>query len=218
MDASFWLERWQNGDIGFHRDEFHPALNAHWMRLEVPPPATVFVPLCGKSLDMQWLARRGHRILAVELSELAVDAFFAEQRREPSTRREGPFAIKSAGPFEIWCGDIFQLPEAPLATVGAVYDRASLVAFPPRMQSEYAGWLATSLPAAPALIVSLAYDESQMNGPPFSIPERRVRELLEGHYTLEVLERKDALKLNDNLRKRGLTALVETVFLARKHA
>jgi thiopurine S-methyltransferase len=216
MDTSFWIERWQKGDIGFHRDAAHPALDAHWAKLDISSSSTVFVPLCGKSLDMEWLARRGHRVLGIELSQLAIDAFFKGQGLEPTVRQEGSFAIKSAGPYELWCGDIFELPPAALAEIAAVYDRASLVAFPPQRQGDYIHWLATSLPEVPMLLVSLGYDENEMNGPPFSIPEKRLRELAKGHLSLKVLSQYGAIEDNPGLRKRGLNSLEETVYLAQR--
>ena len=49
------------------------------------------MPLCGKSLDLLWLAAQGHRVLGVEISPLAVDAFFAEQDLTPTVTDEPPF-------------------------------------------------------------------------------------------------------------------------------
>ena len=216
MEPSFWHERWQKGDIGFHRDAPHAALDRHWGALGVAPPATVFVPLCGKSLDMAWLADKGYRVLGVELSQLAIDAFFSGQNLTPQTRQEGPFTISTAGPYEIWCGDLFALPAEALRDVAAVYDRASLVALPPPTQNDYANWLSTMIDKAPILLVGLAYDETEMNGPPFSIPQPRVRELLGDSFDIDVLSDEDVMEANAGMKKRGLTALQETVYRARR--
>jgi thiopurine S-methyltransferase len=216
MEPSFWLERWQNSDIGFHNEAYHPALQAHWSKLGVEPPASVFVPLCGKSLDMEWLALRGHMVIGVELSEVAVDAFLDSQNLTPAEEARGEFIIKSAGPYEIWCGDLFALPEERLASVSAVYDRASLVALPPPMQTRYAQWLKKKLPDTPALIVSLGYDQTEINGPPFSLPEARVSELFNDHYDLQILSSDEVIENNAALKKRGVTKLRETVYLARR--
>lgn len=216
MEHAFWLERWQKGEIGFHRDVYHAALDAHWDKLGAPAQSTVFVPLCGKSLDMEWLARRGHRVIGVELSDIAIDAFFESQGLKPTERQAGDFLVKSAGPYEIWCGDIFTLPQSALESVAAVYDRASMVAFEPAMQPRYAQWLASSLGQAPILLVALDFDQSEMSGPPFSVPEARIDELFAGSFAIERLSRNDALDANGPLRKRGLTGLSETVHLLRK--
>ncbi len=86
MDPAFWQERWKNQDIGFHQPEFHALLQKYWSRLDLRPGSPVFVPLCGKSLDMVWLAQQGHRVIGAELSELAIDDFFAERGLDPTAR------------------------------------------------------------------------------------------------------------------------------------
>ena len=58
----------------------------YWPRLELASDAPVFVPLCGKSLDMVWLAQQGHRVIGAELSQRAIDDFFAERGLAPTTR------------------------------------------------------------------------------------------------------------------------------------
>jgi len=216
MEASFWHERWEKGDIGFHRDAFHTSLDRHWDKLDIKSASTVFVPLCGKSLDMAWLAGKGHRIVGVELSQFAINAFFESQNLTPETRKVDHHTVSAAGSFELWCGDIFGLPADALRDIAAVYDRASLVALPADTQETYANWLSTKIPNAPILLVGLSYDQREMNGPPFSVPHSRVTELLASSYDLDVLSDEGALDANTGLRKRGLTALQETVYRARR--
>ena len=81
LEKEFWLERWRTNQIGFHQTDFNARLMQHWPTLGVPNDARVFVPLCGKSRDMLWLAQQGHPVLGVELSPTAVEAFFAEATR-----------------------------------------------------------------------------------------------------------------------------------------
>ncbi len=76
MHKDFWQERWAHNEIGFHLDDVHPGMRRHWPRLALPDGATVLVPLCGKSLDLAWLAGQGFNVVGVELSEKAVEAFF----------------------------------------------------------------------------------------------------------------------------------------------
>src|SRR3546814_8021419 len=100
----------------------------HGPPLGLATGSRVFVPLCGKSLDMAWLAARGHRVLGVELSPLAVGQFFDENGLAP-TKRESPLGTHfTAGPIEIICGDAFALDAQTLADCAAVYDRAALIA------------------------------------------------------------------------------------------
>lgn len=219
LTPDFWIERWQKGDIGFHQPEGNDLLVRHWPALGAPPGSTVFVPLCGKSLDMVWLAAQGHRVIGIELSPLAVDDFFREQGVEADTRAQGRFVVRSAGPITIWCGDIFELPAEVTREVAAVYDRAALVAFPRSLQGRYAQKLGELLPAAaPMLLVSLAYPVGQIPGPPFSTPLMNVAELFGDTYDVDVLETRDGLAKSPPLKARGVTSLEETAYVLRRKA
>jgi len=213
MDHSFWLERWRTKDIGFHQPTFDPAIDKYWSHVGAAPGSRVFVPLCGKSLDMVWLADHGYGVVGSELSEQAVDEFFAERGLVPDVRREGAFAVKSAGPYEIWCGDFFALPPSAVAGVGAVYDRAALVALPADMQHSYAEKLNALLPAAPILLITIDYDQRQMPGPPFATPPKVIDELFSDRYRRVELVSKDVLGGNPRFMQRGLTSLTGTVSL-----
>ncbi|CFX06324.1 Thiopurine S-methyltransferase [Candidatus Filomicrobium marinum] len=216
MEPEFWIKRWETGDIGFHRDEVQAGLSEFWPQIAQNTETRVFVPLCGKSLDMRWLAARGHSVLGVELSAQAVEAFFENERLEPELRREESFSVYSAGPFEIWCGDLFQLPEGVLANVSYFYDRASLVALPPDMRAKYARRLGEVLkPEVSGLLVSLSYNPAEMSGPPFSVSKVEVEKLFGDRFAIDLLSERDALAGNANLIKRGLTGLVETCYRLR---
>jgi thiopurine S-methyltransferase len=219
MDRTFWLERWHRREIGFHHDKVQPALETYWPGLNVPKGATVFVPLAGKSLDMVWLRDQGYRVVGVELSEVAVQEFFAERGVTPSVRKDGPFTVSFADQIELWCGDFFALNATALPPLDAAYDRAALVAMPDDMQPRYAAKMTELMPAgAPILLVGLDYNQSEMKGPPFAIPEAEIRKLFEDHFAVEVLGVRDGLAKNDHLAKRGVTRLEEATYLLKRRA
>lgn len=215
MDHEFWLERWKTQNIGFHQPEFEPALDKFWPRVALPAGARVLVPLCGKSLDMQWLAEHAHPVVGAELSEQAVDEFFAERELVPNVRREGDFLVKSSGPYEIWVGDFFALPPSAVAGVAGVYDRAALAALPADMQRRYADKLKALLPSAPILLITVDYDQRQMEGPPFATSPKMVDDLFADRYERIDLVSKDVLAGHPQFKQRGLTALTGAVFLLR---
>ncbi len=213
----FWHARWQRGEIGFHQPDVHELLVKHWPVLNLRTGSEVLVPLCGKSRDMLWLASQGHTVTGVELSPIAVDDFFKENGLTPEARTEGPFTVKQAGPISIWCGDIFALPAAAMDRVAAVYDRASLVAFPGPIQSRYARKLTDTLPSdAPILLVSLAYPPDEMEGPPFSTSLSQVASLFGATHSIALAEARDGLEASPNLKERGLSALEEAVYILRR--
>lgn len=210
MDHAFWLDRWQRADTGFHQAAAHDMLARHWPALGVAPASLVLVPLCGKSLDLVWLAEHGHEVVGTELAELAVQQFFTERSRQPALVTKGGFTVVRAGPYEIWCGDHFNLDPSVTRRARGVFDRAALVAMPRLMQDDYADKLAELImPGTIVLLVTLDYDPSQMEGPPFPITATRVEELFARNFRIELLERRDGLEASPNLKKRGLTWLDE---------
>jgi len=216
VDANFWRERWQNKDIGFHQPVIHDLLQKHWPQLGLAAGSPVFVPLCGKSLDMVWLAEQGHRVIGAELSEIAIDDFYSERGLEPAVRGVGNFTVKSAGAYQLWCGDIFELPREAVTDVAGIYDRAALVAFPADLQERYAAKLTELTPAnAPILLVTLDYESERMAGPPFAVPRAQVDRLFSKSYAITELECRNALDTNPRFRQRGLTALEECAFVLR---
>lgn len=217
MEDSFWLERWRTNDIGFNLPKPHAALAEHWPRLGVAAGSTVLVPLAGKSIDMAWLAEHGHGVIGVELSPEAVAGFFHERSRAPGTTSEYGFQVSRAGPFELWCGDFFAMPETATRRIGAVYDRAALVAMPHVMQARYVQKLAQLTPPdVPVLLIALDYDPSEMSGPPFSLPQQRIEVLTHGLFSVEFVATIDGLLASPRLKDRGLSRLTETVCILRR--
>ena len=218
MDREFWLERWQKQEIGFHQDEVNPHLLQYWPGLDLNEGSEVFVPLCGKSRDMFWLRNRGHAIVGVELSDIAVKSFFAEHGYVPVKCSRGEFDIFEADGIRLLCGDFFELTGADLKDVTSVYDRASLVALPPDMREHYAMHLIDILrPSARILLVTFDYPQNEMSGPPFSISPEEVERLFGKRTEISLLAQENMLESNPRFRERGLTRLHENIFvLTRK--
>jgi thiopurine S-methyltransferase len=208
MDPQFWHDRWERNEIGFHQDAVHADLRQHWPSVGARPGALVFAPLCGKSLDLAWLVAQGHRVLGVELSMIAAEAWFASQGLEPTRSSEGPFTRLDAGGCAILVGDFFALEPAQFAGAGAWYDRAALIALPAAMRLRYSAQLAWLLPAGtPGLLVTIDYPQEQMPGPPFAVPAAEVQQLYAGAFSLELLSHRDLLANEPGLAARGLKSL-----------
>ena len=217
MQPEFWHSRWGSNQIGFHQEEVNPYLSRWWGEMGLQPGSRVLVPLCGKSLDLSWLAAQGFDVMGVELSSLAVEDYFREQGVQPVVTERGAFKVYETGPVTIWCGDIFKLSAADVETCQGVYDRAAMIAFPQDMREQYALHLSEILPlGCKGLLITLDYDQSQKQGPPFSVPDAQVQQWLSPVWTLEVLEELDVLANNWKFLKNGLTRLVERVYRLEK--
>ncbi len=194
MDPDFWNQRWREGRIGFHQQQVTPLLELYWDAVEVPPGGRVLVPLAGKSLDLLWLAERGHRVLGVELSKLAVEQFFAEHNLSPTLTRTSNGMLYSAGEIDLLCGDVFTVDTPLLADCTGVYDRAALIALPPALRARYVGEIYARLPkGCRGLLVTLEYPQHEKAGPPFSVEADEVHARFEAEWMLMLLERRDIL-------------------------
>ena len=213
MKLDFWKQRWNENQTGFHLDQVNPYLVNHWNDFRITPGARVFVPLCGKSLDLAWLADQGHRVLGVECSELAVESFFNEQQIEFSKIDLENFTKYTSNQVDILLGDYFDLDNSHLEDVGAVYDRASLVALPENMRGEYSIQLQSILPEGTGmLLVSLEYNQNLMEGPPFSVSSQEIRELYATSASIELIQQQDILPEQERFRQRGLDSLIESIY------
>ncbi len=214
MKKEFWLERWERQEIGFHQDEVNPYLRQYWQELHAVGNGTVFVPLCGKSRDMLWLSEQGYPVLGVELSPLAVHAFFEENGRIPQHVADGKFDSCEADGIRILCGDFFDLRKQDLEHISIVYDRASLVALPPEMRERYARHLADILPAATQiLLITFDYPQQEMQGPPFAVSASEVAALYREYAEVRLLAQLDVLSQSPRFQQRGISRLHENIFL-----
>ena len=189
MEHQFWHERWEIGDLGFHQEDYNPPLLRHWHSLGVPAGSRVFVPLCGKSKDMLWLAQQGYEVVGVELSEVAVESFFVEHELDAVQDETGPFSRYRSGRIHILCGDFFSLTPALLHDVVAVFDRASLIALPAAMRLRYVDKLKSLLqPAVKTLLLTLGHEEDLFSPPPHPVYDDEVMTLYRPWCEVEFLE------------------------------
>lgn len=227
MDVDHWLERWKDNRIGFHQADINTHLQRFWPRVVSVPlsaaPSLVFVPLCGKSLDMIWLRDQGHDVLGIELSPIAVEDFFRENDLTPTITElsrpddcHAPMRRFEAEGITVLEGDIFDLTAEDLAGVTQVFDRASLVALPLEMRARYVTHMQDILPPAiPTLLVTMEYDQSQMAGPPFAVHEEEVRTLYGARQQIRLVHTQDLLEESPRFAERGVTRLDEKVYLLR---
>src|SRR5688572_13711859 len=187
MDQNFWHQRWEKNEIAFHESKANPLLAKHFTEMSLAKGSRVFVPLCGKTLDISWLLSNGYRVAGAELSQLAIEQLFMELGLQPEISTVGEMEQWSANRLDIFVGDIFSLSRKMLGSVDAVYDRAALVAFPQEMRTRYAVHLIEITGKAPQLLICYDYDQSVMEGPPFSVTSEEVTRHYAGTYDLRLI-------------------------------
>ncbi|MBT9239265.1 thiopurine S-methyltransferase [Pseudomonas sp. MG-2] len=212
MEPAFWQQRWADNQIGFHQAQVNPYLQKYWPTLGLVPGSRVLVPLCGKSLDLAWLAGQGHRVLGVELSRRAVEAFFREHGLQAEVGQRGAFEVWRSGDVELWCGDIFALQAEDIGDCAGLYDRAAVIALPSQMRGAYMQLLSGLLPTGcQGVVVTLDYDQALLGGPPFSVGDQELRQGFAG-WQVDELEVVEVIEESPKFLQAGVSSLLERVY------
>jgi thiopurine S-methyltransferase len=199
MEPSFWHERWQNANTPFHERVVNPLIERYFPELRLAVGSRVFVPLCGRTLDIGWLLGQGYRVAGAELSKIGITQLFAQLAEQFPERFAAPPRITAleqhqhyAAPgVDIFVGDIFALTAGQLGPVDAIYDRAAIVALPPEMRDRYTAHLMRITARAPQLLLSFEYDQSLMPGPPFAVSPEEIARQYSADYSLTHLTRQE---------------------------
>lgn len=217
MQPEFWHDRWRSGQIGFHQAAPDRNLLAHFPDLKLAAGARVFVPLCGKSLDLLWLREQGYAVTGIEISPIALEAFCAEHGILARRTRIGVFHLYEAPHLRLLEGDFFALTPERLGPIDAVYDRAAAIAFDAAQRPAYVERLASLLaPGTRMLLITVEYPQAEMPGPPFSLEHAEVGRLYGPHFEIREIAREDRLAHETRARTRGITAWHEvSYFLTR---
>jgi thiopurine S-methyltransferase len=187
MKHEFWHQKWETNEIGFHLPGANPLLLKYFSTLNLKQGARIFLPLCGKTLDIAWLLAKGYRVAGVELSRIAIEDLFKSLNVTPNIKILDEVVHYSAPNIDILVGDIFKISPTMLGAIDAVYDRAALVALPEDIRKLYTMHLITLSNHAPQLLICFEYNQSLHAGPPFSINVNEVKQHYQAHYDLTLL-------------------------------
>lgn len=213
MNIDFWQQRWQANQIGFHQTVESPYLDQYLSQFQLQSPANVFIPLCGKSLDINWFASHNFSVLGIECSEKAIKDFFKEQNIDADIKHSEAFSHYTSNNITLLQGDFFKLSKNDLKDINLVYDRASLVALPQEKRQQYVDLLINTLPnSAVIFLITLDYEQKIMSGPPFSVEPGEVEQLFSSSFKIEPLHKSDVLDTQLKFKERGLTYLTERVY------
>lgn len=187
MKHKFWHDKWQSNNIGFHLSSPNPLLIKHIQSLNLQPQARIFIPLCGKSLDIHWLLQQGFHITGIDLSPIAIEELISELKLEFTVSQVGDLTDYFHQSIDLYVGDFFELNIDHISKIDATYDRAALVALPEHMRETYTQHLVQLTQNAPQLLISFEYDQDLLAGPPFSVPEQEIRKYYASHYQIKQL-------------------------------
>jgi len=213
VDKQHWLDRWKENRIGFHEAAVNRHLR-HWLpQFALAPGSCLFLPLCGKAHDIAWLAAQGYEVIGIEFSQLAIEAFFDEQGLDYQRFDSDRFGVYEAERITLLQGDFFDLRNDDLGACQFVYDRAALIAMSPADRPRYYEHMLSITPAVGSmLLITMEYDQSEMEGPPFAVGAEEIYRYYEKAFSINLLESRDIVDERPRWREAGLSALVESVF------
>lgn len=213
MKNNYWHDRWQSNEIAFNQETPNVLLKKFFPELFLKPKARVFVPLCGKSIDMIWLVEQGYEVIGVELSELACVDFFKKSQLEYTVVMLDDFKCFKSESITLFSGDFFNVTKALIGDIDVVYDRAALIALPFEMRSKYTSFLMTLLSKhSEILLLTTSYEQNEMQGPPFSVNAQEVKEFYEKELLVSEIYQKAFSDIPKHLKAKGLFNAVEHVF------
>ena len=213
---SRWNHKWNHeyhSKPRFHLPGVNPNLEQWYGEQNFAPSLNepILLPLCGKTVDLKWLADAGHEIIVgvegvrrgiEELrDELLCDLRCISDQEKISTgmevwttssNGENWFDSNEEKKVSIVCGDFFTLSPTTFDQVGpafgAIYDRGAIVAVPPSSRPDYVSVIDSLLmPGGQILMVTV--DTGRDKGPPFPVTPGVVEELFSTlGYTVRILD------------------------------
>jgi thiopurine S-methyltransferase len=220
VEHTFWHNKWEINQLGFHLNYIHPLLKRNIGLFQVnnslkngfKNQQSIFVPLCGKTLDIGYLLDQGHSVVGVELSEIAVKEVFQQLSIQAEISEWAGGKLYQGKNLRIFVGDFFALTKSELGAIALVYDRAALIALPEKMRLEYAQHLAKITQYASQLLITLDYDQNIAGGPPFAVPSEEVEALYGGTYPIQLLEEADIIEEEPRFKAKGLTSFYQRAY------
>lgn len=215
--AIYWNQKWQTNDIAFNQEEPNELLKQFLPTLNLKPGDKIFVPLCGKSIDMFWLLQQDYVVTGIELSSQACEAFFQEYQIPYLRKQLDAFTLFYNEKISLFAGDFFDLDASVLGTMNAVFDRAALIALPDNLRKQYAAKMISLLNKNTIiLLISSTYNQQEMSGPPFSVGEKEINQLYSEYFHIKKLLDREAASIPPHLQAKGLTAASEQLYLLSK--
>ncbi|HMW47250.1 MAG TPA: thiopurine S-methyltransferase [Cellvibrionaceae bacterium] len=218
-----WQDKWRRNDIAFHQPQVNPLLQQYLPSLKLCPGDQVLVPLCGKSVDMDWFIQQGLSVIGVEVSAVAIAAYFATLAITPKQQVQGNFIRWQFEQRQILCGDIFDLRLRDLNKIKLVYDCAALTALPPQLRILYVAHLRRTLPSSsPILLMTVESSETNLTAldalPSAQRIDSEVSALYQKEYQIKLLHGASCVRIDPEHPSIGPCALDEKVYLLNKLA
>ena len=199
---SQWEEIYRTDSFGWHLSDVNRSLQKFFHELVTVGHGSslhIFVPLCGKTTDMLWLAEKGHTVVGVEFVKMPIMNFFAENNLSfttecvdiPAGGSQLLYRCSNEGKnITILHSSIFDVTDGVVGRkFHAIWDRASLSAINPEDRLKYVDLMRSILvPGGRCLLDTDRYDPKFGGPPPHSFSEELLHELFEESFHIRELD------------------------------
>ncbi|XP_033756355.1 probable thiopurine S-methyltransferase [Pecten maximus] len=169
-----WLNNWEGDCTPWHMSDVHEGL-ARYYKVLVNKPSVqnkIFLPLCGKSVDIKWLADRGNEVVGVEAAEMGLVEFFAEQNIEYSVEAaasvKGKLFRSRDNKIRLYCCDIFDFSASVECGFSGVWDRGSIEALEFEDRKRYIELMRTLISSETGYLAEIV-ERDLGKGPPYYV-------------------------------------------------
>lgn len=220
MKPEDWDYRWGKSQTQFHMPKIHPMLSKHSDTLTGKRKnLRIFLPLCGKAVDLKWLADDGHDVVGLECAEKGCREFFEEQdmpyTTENLTECEGKvFKATTDKKIAIYCCDFFKISSKTLGKFDCIWDRGSFVAIPVTQRKQYSNIITPTMHKDTVyLLDSFLVDNTVFGGPPFNCTEDDIKKAFGSQTDIKKIDERDAFgKWQESW---GLKTFVEELYMLK---
>lgn len=187
--TEYWTKLWNTSTTPWHEQNVNSFLLRHADELiDNREHIRIFVPLCGKTVDMKWLADKGHTVVGLDCSHLALESFFNEHAleftTEPVNRLNGVLYKSTTLSISLYCCNVMEFDKANEERFDAVWDHGSLVAVRLADIPRYVEVIRSLMTDdCRYLLETVDYDKKLYDGPPNSFADADViQELFGDHF------------------------------------
>lgn len=152
LDATYWQQRYANGQTGWDTGRITPPLREYFVQLSPPDSRRILIPGAGRAYEAEYLHRQGWP--NVWVADLAPEPLHDLQQRVPGFP-----------PDHLLLADFFQLEPAP--PFDLIVEQTFFCALDPALRPAYARQCAHLLRPGGTLMGLLFDTEFSQPGPPF---------------------------------------------------
>ncbi|XP_075246699.1 uncharacterized protein LOC142340123 isoform X2 [Convolutriloba macropyga] len=192
----FYDEKYSKGYSPWHMDTVNYNLLKHYNRIqpEGEPLRKILVPMSGKTVDIKWLADKGHEVVAVEISQSACRQIFTRDNipfeEIDCPQVEGKLFKPVSGRIKAYCCDVFKFTKEVEGEFESVWERGAVIAFEEDLRKKYFEHVKTLVSKGCSWMSSIfQYDRNVYYNHPYCLNDDEIERVFsDGQFSYEKID------------------------------